>query len=84
MKAKFKGPRKIDGQFFGKGEHTLSEKLAGHWFVKALIKSGDIVVVHGAVKAEAPSESAEKAEKSEKPEEKAHAPQPHGKSNKAK
>lgn len=80
MKAKFKHPKKIDGQFYGKGEHTLPDAHADHWFVKALIKSGDIVVL-GEAKAQAPSESAEKAEKSE---EKAQAPQPQGKSNKAK
>jgi hypothetical protein len=46
--------------------------------VKELIKKGDVAVLDEP-KAEAPS-----AEKAEKSEEKAHAPQPQGKSGKAK
>lgn len=45
MKVQFKYPRKIGGKVYGKGQHDLPEAHADHWFVQALIKKGDMVVL---------------------------------------
>ena len=42
MKVHFKYPRTIDGTHFaGKKTHEVSDHLVDHWFLKALVKSGD-------------------------------------------
>lgn len=42
MKALFKFNREIDGKDYKKGEHELPDSLANHWYLKALVKSGDV------------------------------------------
>lgn len=44
MKVVFKQPRLIDGVFFDKGERDLPKKFENHWYFKALVGNGDVVV----------------------------------------
>lgn len=44
MKAHFKYPRTVDGKHYAKGEHTLPDAMADHWFLKGLIESKDVTV----------------------------------------
>jgi hypothetical protein len=45
MKVHFKFSRGIDGKIYHKGAHDLDDKLADHWFFKALVKQGDVKVL---------------------------------------
>ncbi len=45
MKVHFKYPRVINAKVHLPGEHSLEDSLADHWYVKALIKSGDVSVM---------------------------------------
>lgn len=45
MKLKLKYPRIISGKHLRPGIHDVSDGLSGHWYVKALIKNGDAVLI---------------------------------------
>lgn len=69
MKVNLKCPIRIGKERFKMGENEIPESLKDHWFVQALLKSGDMTLV------DAPAQAAElpkAAKKSAKP-----APQSH-------
>lgn len=45
MKIQLKHPRSIDGKLFAPGVHDMPDALADHWFLKALMKDGDAVLI---------------------------------------
>ncbi len=45
MKIDLKYPRRIGGKFYAKGQHEISDSLLNDWFVKSLVKDGDLVVM---------------------------------------
>lgn len=47
MKVHFKFPRAIDGKDFSKGTHEVSDEKSNHWFLQALVKNGDAVILEG-------------------------------------
>jgi hypothetical protein len=59
MQIEVKYPRIVAGKLLAKGFHKIDDKHADHWFVKGLIKCGDIVVLDQP-KVEAPAVEAEK------------------------
>lgn len=45
MKALFKYPRKIEGQHYAPGMHTMPDALAKHWYFLALINNHDVTMI---------------------------------------
>jgi hypothetical protein len=73
MKVNLKCPIRIGKDRFAKGENEIPESLMDHWFVQALLKSGDMSLVEA--QAGSPAEAKPKAPKSAKAAK--PAPQPH-------
>lgn len=72
MKVTLKCPIRIGKVRFAKGENEIPESLQDHWFVEALLKSGDMTLVEAQPPSTAKSKAvAPKPAKAGKP-----APQP--------
>lgn len=49
MQVQLKGPKKLAGKLYKKGVHELPDALLDDWFLKALLKDGDAVLVEKAI-----------------------------------
>lgn len=45
MRVQLLYPRVLGGKLYPKGQHEVPDKLKADWFVKALLKSGDMSVL---------------------------------------
>ena len=60
MKIHFKnGKRIVEGKHYEKGVHELPDALADHWYIKALIKDKDVVLLDQPKVEEAQAEESE-------------------------